>query len=87
MKRKKKVQYEATAGNERFAKIAALSRIKGSGILEVHSPLEVNRLPQLRQAATTLAAMRGRQCKGIDCKPMIAVVLKKQNECKTVLIP
>jgi len=42
--------------NERFAKIAALSRIKGSGILEVCNPLEVSRLPQLRQAATTLGA-------------------------------
>jgi len=47
------------AHNERFAKIAALSRIKGSGILKACNPLEVNRLPHLRQAAGTLAVMRG----------------------------
>jgi len=50
-----------TAYNERFAKIAALSRIKGSGILNSPTPLKVNRLPQLRQAATTLTASGG-QC-------------------------
>ena len=52
------------AGNERFAKIAALSRIKGSGISEVCTPLEVNRLPQLRQAATTLPASGGQRSGG-----------------------
>jgi len=47
---------EWASANERFAKIAALSRIKRSEISEVCNPLEVNRLPQLRQAATTLCA-------------------------------
>ena len=54
------------APNERFAKIAALSRRKGSGILNSPTPLEVNRLPQLRQAATTLGAS-GRQRGGQGC--------------------
>jgi len=40
--------------NERFAKIAAISRRKRSGILKACNPLEVNRLPQLRQAVTAL---------------------------------
>ena len=41
------------AANERFAKIAAAPPRKGSEILKACNPLEVNRLPQLRQAATT----------------------------------
>ena len=51
---KNELDGQTPAPNERFAKIAALSRIKGSGISEVCNPLVVNRLPQLRQAATTL---------------------------------
>jgi len=50
------VDKNSAASNERFAKIAALSRRKGSGILNSPNPLEANQLPQLRQAATTLGA-------------------------------
>jgi len=55
------IRTKCTADNERFAKIAALSRRKGSGILEACNPLEVSRLPQLRQAAATLAAIAGQR--------------------------
>ena len=54
-----RIGQKSASDNERLAKIAALSRIKGSGILEVCNPLEVSRMPQLRQAATTLSASGG----------------------------
>jgi len=52
---------KSASDNERFAKIAALSRIKGSGILNSPTPPEPLWNPRLREAATTLTASGG-QC-------------------------
>ena len=48
------------AANERFGTMAAVARRKCSGNLQLPAPQEVQWKPPLRQAATTLAAMRGR---------------------------
>jgi len=50
-----------TAYNERFGVIAAVSRRKCSGNLQVPAPQEVQWKPQPRQAATTLSASRAVQ--------------------------
>jgi len=63
---------KSASDNERFAKIAALSRRKESGILKVCNPLKMNRLPQLRQAATTLSASereRGGESREVASEP------------------
>jgi len=46
------------AGNERFGVMAAEARRNGNANLEICTPQEVQWKPPLRQAATTLAAMR-----------------------------
>ena len=46
------------ADNERFGVMAAVARRKCSGNLQLPAPQEVQWKPPLRQAATTLAAMR-----------------------------
>ena len=47
------------AVNERFGVMAAEARRKCSANLQLPAPQEVQWKPPLRQAATTLAAMRG----------------------------
>ena len=49
------------AANERFGVMAAVARRKCSANLRLSAPQEVQWKPPLRQAATTLEAMRGRQ--------------------------
>jgi hypothetical protein len=51
---------EMPADNERFGAMAALPRRQFSGNLHVTTPQQVQWKPPLRQAAGTLAAMRGR---------------------------
>ena len=61
MIKKKRVRYNATAGNERFGVMAAVARRKCSANLQLPAPQEVQWKPPLRQAATTLCAILG-QC-------------------------
>ena len=57
----------ARTANERFGVMAAVARRKCSANLQLSAPQEVQWKPPLRQAATTLAAMRG-QHSGQDSK-------------------
>ena len=50
-----------TASNERFGVMAAVARRKCSANLQLPAPQEVQWKPPLRQAATTLCAMRGQR--------------------------
>jgi len=49
------------AYNERFGVMAAVARRKCSRNLQLPAPQEVQWKPPLRQAATTLSAMRGQR--------------------------
>jgi len=51
-------RYESPAANERFGVMAAEARRNGSANLKACTPQKVQWKPPLRQAATTLAAMR-----------------------------
>ena len=53
--------WNATAYNERFGVMAAVARRKCSTNLQVSAPQEVQWKPPLRQAATPLYAILGRQ--------------------------
>ena len=52
---------KCTTHNERFGVMAAVARRKCSGNLQLPAPQEVQWKPPLRQAATTLLAMRGQR--------------------------
>ena len=57
--------------NERFGVMAAEARRNGSGNLKVCTPQEVQWKPPLRQATTTLVAMRA--------QPSLCEFSKKKN--------
>ena len=61
MKDKLKKRLLLTSG---FTQAGVYSRRQFCGNLEVYRPPEPLWNPRLREAATTLAAMRGRQCSG-----------------------
>jgi len=53
---------KGAAHNERFGVMAAVARRKCTANLQLPAPQELLCNHRLREAATTLAVMRGRQC-------------------------